>query len=69
MTTIIAHIPESSRMKVKKFIEELGGEILSKKEFTKLSVLKEMEEGFMEAKEIEKGTREGFSLKEIISGE
>lgn len=68
MTTIIAHIPESSKMKLKKFIEELGGEILSEKEFTRRSVLKEMEAGLLEAKEIEKGKREGFSLEQIISG-
>ncbi len=47
MTTIIAHLPESSELKLNKFIEELGGEIVSKKDFMKLSVLNELEEAFL----------------------
>lgn len=68
MTTIIAQIPENSRLKLKKFIEELGGEIVTKKEFIKRSVLTELEEAFLESKEIKEGRRTGLTLKEVIGG-
>lgn len=68
MTTIIAHVPEGSKIKLKKFIEELGGEIVSKKDFMKLSVLNELEDALLESKQIKEGKKTGFSLKDVISG-
>ncbi|MBK0382758.1 hypothetical protein I5M32_07280 [Pedobacter sp. SD-b] len=68
MTTIIANIPNNLKSTVKKFIEEIGGEIISEKEVNKLTVLKDLEEAFLEAKQIRDGKKEGYTLKEILNG-
>lgn len=67
MTTITATIPDNLKAKVKKFIEELGGEIVSEsKSSKKQAVLKELEAAFTEAKEIKEGKRKGFTIEEIL---
>jgi hypothetical protein len=68
MTTITAQIPDNLKDKLKKFIEELGGEIVSESKLSnkKKAVLKELEAAFSEAKEIKEGKRQGYTLEEII---
>ncbi len=69
MTTITANIPDNLKAKVKKFIEELGGEILSEsKSSKKKNVLKELEAAFTEAKEIKDGKKQGLKLEDILRG-
>jgi len=70
MTTITANIPDNLKGKVKKFIEELGGEVISEsKSSTKKAVLKELEEAFAEAKEIKDGKKKGITLEQILLAE
>ena len=53
--------------KVKKFVEELGGGIISEsKSSRKKAVLKELEEAFSEAKEIKDGKKTGLTLAQIL---
>lgn len=67
MTTIIANIPDNLKAKVKKFIEELGGEIVSEsKSAKKNAVLEELEAAFIEAKDIKDGKKQGLTLEEIL---
>jgi len=68
MTTITAQIPDNLKDKLKKFIEELGGEIVSESKLSnkKKAVLKELEAAFLEAKDIKEGKKQGFTLEEII---
>ena len=67
MTTIIANIPDNLKAKVKKFIEELGGEIVSESKSVKRNaVLEELEAAFIEAKDIKDGKKPGLTLEEII---
>lgn len=66
MTTITANIPDNLKAKVKKFIEGLGGEVISEtKSSKKQAVLKELEAAFAEAKEIKDGKKQGLKLEEI----
>jgi len=70
MTTITANIPDNLKGKVKKFIEELGGEVISEsKASRKKAALKELEEAFMEAKEIKEGRKQGLTLEQILLGQ
>ena len=47
MTTITAKIPDKLKDKLKKFIEELGGEVVSESKLSKKkTVLKEIEVAF-----------------------
>jgi len=70
MTTITANIPDKLKDKVKKFIEDLGGEVISEsKSSRKKAVLKELEEAFNEAKDIKDGKKQGFTLEQILLGE
>jgi len=70
MTTITAKIPDNIKDKVKKFIEELGGEVISESKISKKkAILKELENAFTEAKEIKEGKKQGFTLEQILSGE
>jgi len=70
MTTITANIPDNLKNKVKKFIEELGGEVISESRSSKKkAVLKELEEGFAEAKEIKDGKKQGLTLEQILFAE
>ncbi len=67
MTTITANIPDNLKGKVKKFIEDLGGEIVAETRSSKRkAVLKELEEAFVEAKEIKDGKKQGHTLEEIL---
>lgn len=67
MTTITAEIPDNLKDKLKKFIEELGGEVVSESKLSKKkTVLKELEAAFSEAKEIKEGKKQGFSLEQIL---
>ena len=67
MTTITANITDNLKAKVKKFIEELGGEIISEsKPSKKQAVLKELEDAFLEAKDIRDGKEQGLTLKEFL---
>jgi hypothetical protein len=69
MTTITANIPDNLKAKVKKFIEELGGEIISEsKPSKKQTVLKELEDALSEAKDIRDGKKQGITLKEFLDG-
>ena len=69
MTTITANIPDKLKDKVRKFIEDLGGEVVSEsKSSRKKAVLKELEEAFSEAKEIKDGKKQGFTLEQILPG-
>lgn len=69
MTTITANIPDNLKAKVKKFIEGLGGEVISEiKSSKKQTVLKELEAAFAEAKEIKDGKKQGLKLEEILLG-
>ena len=70
MTTITANIPDNLKNKVKKFIEELGGEVISEsKSSKKKAALKELEEAFAEAKEIKDGKKKGLTLEQILLAE
>ena len=70
MTTITANIPDNLKNKVKKFIEELGGEVISESRSSKKkAVLKELEEAFAEAKEIKDGKKQGLTLEQILLAE
>lgn len=70
MTTITASIPDNLKDKVKKFIEELGGEVISESRSSKKkAVLKELEEAFTEAKEIKDGKKQGLTLEQILLAE
>ncbi len=70
MTTITANIPDKLKDKVKKFIEDLGGEVISESITSrKKAVLKELEEAFTEAKDIKDGKKQGFTLEQILLGE
>jgi len=70
MTTITANIPDNLKNKVKKFIEELGGEVISESRSpTRKAVLKELEEAFAEAKEIKDGKKQGLTLEQILLAE
>ena len=67
MTTITAKIPDNLKDKLKKFIEELGGEVVSESKLSKKkTVLKELEAAFSEAKEIKEGKKQGYSLEHIL---
>ena len=67
MTTITANIPDNLKDKVKKFIEELGGEVITESKLSrKKAVLKELEEAFAEAKEIKDGKKQGLTLEQIL---
>jgi benzoyl-CoA reductase/2-hydroxyglutaryl-CoA dehydratase subunit BcrC/BadD/HgdB len=67
MTTITAKIPDNLKDKLKKFIEELGGEVVSESKLSKKkTVLKELEAAFSEAKEIKEGKKQGYSLEQIL---
>jgi benzoyl-CoA reductase/2-hydroxyglutaryl-CoA dehydratase subunit BcrC/BadD/HgdB len=67
MTTITAKIPDNLKDKLKKFIEELGGEVVSESKLSKKkTVLKELEAAFSEAKEIKDGKKQGYSLEQIL---
>jgi hypothetical protein len=67
MTTITADIPDNLKDKVKQFIEELGGEVISEtKASKKKAVLKELEDAFSEAKEIKEGKKPGFTIEQIL---
>jgi len=67
MTTITASIPDNLKAKVKKFIEELGGEIISEsKPSKKQAVLKELEDALFEAKDIRDGKKQGLTLDEFL---
>ena len=67
MTTITAKIPDNLKDKLKKFIEELGGEVVSESKLSnKKAVLKELEDAFLEAKEIKEGKKQGYSLEQIL---
>ena len=67
MTTITAKIPDNLKDKLKKFIEELGGEVVSESKLSKKkTVLKELEAAFLEAKEIKEGKKQGYSLEQIL---
>ena len=66
MTTITASVPDKLKDKVKKFIEELGGEIISESKSTRKAVLKELEEFFINAKDISDGKKEGLTLVQIL---
>lgn len=69
MTTITANIPDNLKAKVMKFIEELGGEIISEaKPSKRQAVLKELEEAFSEAKDIRDGKKQGLTLDELLGG-
>ncbi len=70
MTTITANIPDNLKNKVKKFIEELGGEVISESRSpTRKAVLKELEEAFTGAKEIKDGKKQGLTLEQILLAE
>ena len=70
MTTITANIPDKLKDKVKKFIEKLGGEVISESRSSrKKAVLKELEEAFTEAKEIKDGKNQGLTLHQILLAE
>jgi len=70
MTTITANIPDNLKNKVKKFIEELGGEVISESRSSqKKAILKELEEAFTEAKEIKDGKKQGLTLEQILLAE
>jgi len=70
MTTITANIPDNLKNKVKKFIEELGGEVISESRSpTRKAVLKELEEAFAGAKEIKDGKKQGLTLEQILLAE
>ncbi len=67
MTTITANIPDNLKDKVKQFIEDLGGEVISEtKASKKKAVLKELEEAFAEAKEIKEGKKPGLTIEQIL---
>ena len=67
MTTITANIPDNLKNKVKRLIEELGGEVISESKLAKKkAVLKELEEAFTEAKEIKDGKKQGLTLEQIL---
>lgn len=67
MTTITVNVPDDSRSEVKKFIEELGGEILSESRSSKThAVLEELSESFLEAKAIKEGKKEGLTLEALL---
>jgi benzoyl-CoA reductase/2-hydroxyglutaryl-CoA dehydratase subunit BcrC/BadD/HgdB len=67
MTTITAKIPDNLKDKLKKFIEELGGEVVSESKLSKKkTVLKELEAAFSEAKEIKDRKKQGYSLEQIL---
>jgi hypothetical protein len=69
MTTITAKIPDNLKDKVKAFIEELGGEVISESKLSKKkAVLKELEIAFSEAKAIKEGKQQGITLEEILLG-
>lgn len=69
MATITANIPDNLKAKVKKFIEELGGEIISESESSKKQVvLKELEDAFSEARDIRDGKKQGLTLEEFLGG-
>lgn len=69
MTTITANIPDQLEAKVRKFIEELGGEIISESRPSKKeAVLMEMEQAFLEAKDIRDGIKQGCTLQDLLSG-
>jgi len=69
MTTITANIPDNLKDKLKEFIEELGGEVVSvSKSSKKKAVLKELEAAFLEAKEIRDGKKQGLTLDQILLG-
>ena len=69
MTTITANIPDNFKDKLKEFIEELGGEVVSvSKSSKKKAVLKELEAAFAEAKEIKDGKKQGLTLDQILLG-
>lgn len=68
MITIVANIPDHLKNKVKKLIEELGGEVISESRASrKKAVLNELEEAFIEAKDIKHGKKQGISLEQILS--
>jgi benzoyl-CoA reductase/2-hydroxyglutaryl-CoA dehydratase subunit BcrC/BadD/HgdB len=70
MTTITASIPDNLKDKVRKFIEELGGEVISESKLSrKKALLKELEEAFSEAKEIKDGKKQGLTLEQILLAE
>ena len=70
MTTITANIPDNLKAKVKKFIEELGGEIISEsKPSKKQAILKDLEEALLEAKNIRDGKKQGLTLEEFLGGQ
>ncbi len=67
MTTITASIPDNLKDKLKKFIEELGGEVISESKLSrKKAVLKELEDAFNEAKDIKDGKKQGLTLEQIL---
>jgi len=70
MTTITVKIPDNLKDKVKAFIEELGGEIISEPKLSrKKAVLNELEIAFTEAKAIKEGKQQGITLEQVILGE
>jgi hypothetical protein len=69
MTTITAKIPDNLKDKVKAFIEEIGGEVISEsKSSKKKAVLQELEIAFSEAKAIKDGKQKGITLEEVLLG-
>ena len=70
MTTITANIPDNLEAEVKKFIEELGGEIISRSKPSKKQVLlKELKDGLEEAIDIRDGKKQGQTLEEFLGGQ
>jgi hypothetical protein len=72
MTTITIQVPEKAKSKLSAIVKELGGEIISissdKEPSKKAKLLKELQEGLKEVKEIRDGKKKPFTMSDLLNG-